>query len=537
MNAFFRLCLTAAFCAVLINASMQLAYADTNQSSAFEDSMRSGRLSYGAAKYSAAINDFTQALASSENNTEVYYWRGLAYFQDGNYKNAIDDLSHAITQNPNYRDAHLIRAMAYKENKQAKQALQDICWVTDRDSIFKEAFEKEADIYSQLGDSTHSKEAREKASKLSARFWIAQGELAQADFAAYMSALRSQIKSAWLPPRGKESKAAVLQFVLHRDHRITDIKVKKTSDDPYFDQCAINTVKSLRVANPFPPGSVSPLTIEFTFDFSNIPPAPGVDRQDTYGETNAEIDPVNMLVSFAGLLFLLFGAVSILVGAIFVFLKGKRRIATFLIPAGLGVVVVGLFAPEAYRIYSQDPRAVQQADKEIAEGAAAARKAVAKQIGSSPHVFSAGENSFELLPPEGFLLEETPTPFGKAFIFTGPRRADGSAALFAVTVFDPASSQDRPSVTEMLDMMVAPFREHLSWFQQHQEKTLNIKGHDFEGVSFSGVQNMFLPISGFFYAAPIGKNVLVVNGQDDSSHYVHSASLFMKTFSTLKILK
>ncbi|GAX37837.1 tetratricopeptide repeat protein [Nodularia sp. NIES-3585] len=73
---------------------------------------------YQLGDYEAAIKNFSQAIHLSFNDSKAYNKRGLAHYQLGNYQEAIEDYTQAIRINP-----HI--AVAYKNRAEARSQIGD----------------------------------------------------------------------------------------------------------------------------------------------------------------------------------------------------------------------------------------------------------------------------------------------------------------------------------------------------------------------------------------------------------------------------
>ncbi|MGB3239782.1 MAG: tetratricopeptide repeat protein [Geitlerinemataceae cyanobacterium] len=76
--------------------------------------------------YTGAIADFTELLQLAPYRADVYYQRGLAYYDDTQLHNAVSDYTRAIELNPDYREAYAARALVRLALKNGVGALEDI---------------------------------------------------------------------------------------------------------------------------------------------------------------------------------------------------------------------------------------------------------------------------------------------------------------------------------------------------------------------------------------------------------------------------
>ena len=95
---------------------------------------------------------------------------------------------------------------------------------------------------------------------------------ADCDFGPYMSALQHSIKRAWFPPRGQESRKVSVQFKVHRDGSIGELKMSRSSGLTAADEAALLAATNAAPFRPLPPGSPDAIDIEFTFDYDSNNP-------------------------------------------------------------------------------------------------------------------------------------------------------------------------------------------------------------------------------------------------------------------------
>ena len=68
--------------------------------------IQQGKLLFEQGNYDAAIDIYNQLLNHQPNNTDVYYYRGLARYEIGDYQGAIADYTQAIQINPHHSQAY-----------------------------------------------------------------------------------------------------------------------------------------------------------------------------------------------------------------------------------------------------------------------------------------------------------------------------------------------------------------------------------------------------------------------------------------------
>jgi tetratricopeptide (TPR) repeat protein len=83
--------------------------------------------------YSAAVDDFSNAIMANPNYSEAYYNRGTAKLSLKEYKEAIADMDKAIALKPDYTRAYANRGVAKIKIEDIKGAIQDFDRVTNLD--------------------------------------------------------------------------------------------------------------------------------------------------------------------------------------------------------------------------------------------------------------------------------------------------------------------------------------------------------------------------------------------------------------------
>ena len=124
---------------------------DTRQQSA------ESLISLGGAKiykgdYQGAIADYNLALQINPNNPDIYYQRGIAYFNLNNTKAALDDFNQVIRLNPkNYR-GYVGRGNAYGNKKEYDRAIADFNQALKLNSNYAKAYIGRGNAYYYKGD-------------------------------------------------------------------------------------------------------------------------------------------------------------------------------------------------------------------------------------------------------------------------------------------------------------------------------------------------------------------------------------------------
>ncbi len=184
-------------------------------------------------KSKEALSDANAALALKPKDKGAlrgaYCNRGEALLQLKQYKAALDDLNNAYDLGDRDGEAIYFRGMAKEKLGQLPQAIKDY------------------EMARSLGFSPK-------------RFEV--------DYSEYMDKLQRRIKINWHPPKGKETKRAVVVFKVARDGSVPILKIYKPSGIPEVDAAAISAVKTAAPFEPLPKDAPNDVDVEFGFDYN-----------------------------------------------------------------------------------------------------------------------------------------------------------------------------------------------------------------------------------------------------------------------------
>lgn len=103
-----------------------------------------------------------------------------------------------------------------------------------------------------------------------------QFDTAGVDFGPWSRRFLAQVERNWIIPNAAmiDRGHVVLEFVIHRDGRITNLRVVKPSHNPAFNRAAYNAINSSSPVEPLPPEFPFPAIdpVEFTFYYNEFGP-------------------------------------------------------------------------------------------------------------------------------------------------------------------------------------------------------------------------------------------------------------------------
>ncbi|GBE91636.1 tetratricopeptide repeat protein [Nostoc cycadae] len=123
-------------------------------------------------EYSDAIAHYSQALKLHPNDAEIYYQRGLSYYQLGDYAEAIADYSQAIKINLNDAKFYIKRGLAHYQLGDYTAAIDDYTQAIRLNPNMAVAYKNRADARSHLGDNQGAIEDYTQALKINPNYAI-----------------------------------------------------------------------------------------------------------------------------------------------------------------------------------------------------------------------------------------------------------------------------------------------------------------------------------------------------------------------------
>lgn len=243
--------------------------------------------------------------------------------------------------------------------------------------------------------------------------------------------------------------------------------------------------------------------------------------------TDDQIAINNLIAGTAWAIYGAFSLCTIFPGLTLLFIKGRRRLGAKLLAGGIAFAIAGLCVFSVL-VTSRDMEQIKQGYEE-------AQNATVVKTEQKLLTLKHGNHGFQIFPPQDFELEESLSPSGKTFMFSGTKGTKFDSCTFSVMVLDTdKDNQFEPEM--MIDSMIAPFRENsFSSSQQKMEPQL-INGHRFSGATFSGAIAFFWPVKGFVLATPVKDALFVINAECPKDMYDKVYSTFMDTLKTCKVI-
>jgi TonB family protein len=91
---------------------------------------------------------------------------------------------------------------------------------------------------------------------------------AKVDFGPYMADLQRRLKRAWFPPKGNESKIVKVVFTVHKDGKMTNLRIVMSSGLQIADAAAQKAVENASPFRPLPDGADDEIDVPYTFDYN-----------------------------------------------------------------------------------------------------------------------------------------------------------------------------------------------------------------------------------------------------------------------------
>jgi TonB family protein len=97
---------------------------------------------------------------------------------------------------------------------------------------------------------------------------LATPTIFRSDMRPWQEDMRRQIRKAWFPPKGNESKRVVVKYIVHKDGRLSDLEIMTSSGVAIADQAALRAVENAAPFRPLPAVTEENLEMQFTFDYN-----------------------------------------------------------------------------------------------------------------------------------------------------------------------------------------------------------------------------------------------------------------------------
>jgi tetratricopeptide (TPR) repeat protein len=165
------------FSKININNSIKTAFTNTKDILPYRreedvnlDYTQLGDGCFAQGEYAASINNYTQALQLNSSDAELYYKRGLAYYQLGDYEAAIADYSQAININPHDAKLYHKRGLALSQITAYEAAIEDYTQAIRINPHAAVAYRNRAEARSHLGDNQGAIEDYTQAIKINPQY-------------------------------------------------------------------------------------------------------------------------------------------------------------------------------------------------------------------------------------------------------------------------------------------------------------------------------------------------------------------------------
>ncbi|HEY9717387.1 MAG TPA: TonB family protein [Trichormus sp.] len=206
--------------------------------------------------YKEATDFFTRAADADPKNAQAYNLRARAEWQQEMNKESLEDADWAIKLNPDYAEAFCTRAAIHNSLSQYQDAVADTSMAQDLNPNLRDAYLLQAVAYRNLGQHHEADEVIAKMNNAAASQSAFDEAQLNIDYTPYLTYLQQTVRQSWTAPQGAYG-SAVAVFKIHRDGKITDLRLNNTTGDRNADNSALNAV---RRCVPFrqPPAGVPP---------------------------------------------------------------------------------------------------------------------------------------------------------------------------------------------------------------------------------------------------------------------------------------
>ncbi|QLE55959.1 tetratricopeptide repeat protein [Nostoc sp. TCL26-01] len=125
---------------------------------------------FAKGEYAASINNYNQALQINSTDAELYYKRGLTYYQIGDYEAAIADYSQAINLNLHDAKSYHKRGLSLVQIGDYEAAIDDYTQAIKLNPLAAIAYKNRAEARSHLGDNQGAIEDHTQAIKINPQY-------------------------------------------------------------------------------------------------------------------------------------------------------------------------------------------------------------------------------------------------------------------------------------------------------------------------------------------------------------------------------
>jgi TonB family protein len=98
--------------------------------------------------------------------------------------------------------------------------------------------------------------------------WLVPVQAADPDFGPYMALVQRRIKSAWYPPKNKNTRSAIVTFSVSKTGHISKVHIYRSSNDAATDESCVEAVTHADPLLPLPEGAPESVDIQFNFDYN-----------------------------------------------------------------------------------------------------------------------------------------------------------------------------------------------------------------------------------------------------------------------------
>ena len=117
--------------------------------------------------------------------------------------------------------------------------------------------------------------------------------------------------------------------------------------------------------------------------------------------------------------------------------------------------------------------------------------------------------------PGDYFLNEYAPPIGKLFSFKGPLHPSKDRAVLNLTIMPSPPGTVIPGERAMIDVMLNPYRQSLSKYQEDKEPSFMSGSSNFKGFNFSGVSHDGRATRGFVYLTQVRDTFFIIFASDE----------------------
>lgn len=214
-----------------------------------------------------SFRDFERAFQLNKNNSQFYSARAVAYFISGDRAKGVADVEKALNLAKNQESIE--KAKLVKGEFMGELRTPTIATMHDPSNLAPAPSKVVSTMtMAPVVPTVPSANAQPAAVPSPATRPTVNQVSADVDFGPYLADLRRRIKRAWFPPKRESSSRVELEFKVHDNGVMSDLRLHSSSGIAVVDQAALKSVENASPFRPLPAGAAPSVLSRFCFEYS-----------------------------------------------------------------------------------------------------------------------------------------------------------------------------------------------------------------------------------------------------------------------------